>query len=66
LNYVTVPLEEPPTKAALNLSEDKAAKAHAEALATARAENKTAVAAKGEWWNLSQLQQQKIEAAKKA
>ena len=56
MNYVTGPLEEPPTKAVLKLSGDKVAKAHAETLATARAEKKTVAAVK----------QQKSEAAKKA
>ena len=50
------PFEKQPTEAALTLSEDKAAKAHAKALATARAEKKTVASAK----------QQRAEAAKKA
>ena len=42
MNYVTGPLKEPPIKAALKLSEDKAARAHAKAIAAAKAEKKTA------------------------
>ena len=56
MNYVTGPFEKQPIEAALKISEHKVAKAHAEALATARAEKKIVVAAK----------QQKGEAAKKA